>query len=87
MADTITKCQQGFESYRLFEAADSVRRFIVEDVCDVYVEFAKASLNSKDVDAQEKVKIINASANLTNCLLCVDNVDHRRLPSLYCNHA
>lgn len=87
MADTITKCQQGFESYRLFDAADSVRRFIVEDVCDVYVEFAKASLNNKDVDAQEKVKGTSASANLTNSIASCDNVYGRRLRSLYCNRA
>ncbi|ORZ10099.1 tRNA synthetases class I-domain-containing protein [Absidia repens] len=59
MADTVTKCQQGFESYRLFEAADVVRRFIVEDVCDVYVEFAKASLNSKELDNEDKVATLS----------------------------
>ncbi|KAI9481191.1 MAG: tRNA synthetases class I-domain-containing protein [Benjaminiella poitrasii] len=47
MADTITKCQAGFESSRLYEATDALRRFIVEDVCDVYVEFSKSALNNK----------------------------------------
>lgn len=52
MADTVAKCRNGFENYRLHEAADAVRRFIVEDVCDVYVEFSKANL---DKDAHEQV--------------------------------
>ncbi|KAI8086525.1 tRNA synthetases class I-domain-containing protein [Halteromyces radiatus] len=59
MADTVMKCQQGFESYRLFEAADVVRRFIVEDVCDVYVEFAKTNLNNKDMNYHEKISILS----------------------------
>ncbi|KAG0181230.1 hypothetical protein DFQ29_008933 [Apophysomyces sp. BC1021] len=54
MADTVTKCHNGFESYRLFEAADALRRFIVEDVCDVYVEFSKATLNKANLHADEK---------------------------------
>ncbi|KAL0076429.1 tRNA synthetases class I-domain-containing protein [Phycomyces blakesleeanus] len=45
MAETVRQCQTGFESYRLFDATDALRRFIVEDVCDVYVEFSKAALN------------------------------------------
>jgi valyl-tRNA synthetase len=56
MADTIQKCQNGFESSRLFEVTDALRRFIVEDVCDVYVEFSKSALGRSDLDDQEKVK-------------------------------
>jgi valyl-tRNA synthetase len=55
MADTIQKCHQGFESSRLFEATDALRRFIVEDVCDVYVEFSKSTLGRSDLEDQEKV--------------------------------
>lgn len=55
LADTVIKCQHGFENYRLFEAADAVKRFIVEDVCDVYVEFSKANLNNKEITNEEKV--------------------------------
>ncbi|KAF7732289.1 hypothetical protein EC973_005184 [Apophysomyces ossiformis] len=54
MADTVEKCHNGFESYKLFEATDALRRFIVEDVCDVYVEFSKATLNKGDVSEEEK---------------------------------
>lgn len=53
MADTIIKCQNGFESSRLFEATDALRRFVVEDVCDTYVEFSKSSLGKSDL--KEKV--------------------------------
>lgn len=55
MADTVDKVHTGFENYRLHDAADAVRRFIVEDVCDVYVEFSKATLNNPSVHAAEKV--------------------------------
>ena len=57
MADTVAKCIDGFENYRLHEAADAVRRFIVEDVCDVYVEFSKATLNKQGLEPTEKVLI------------------------------
>ena len=57
MADTVAKCIDGFENYRLHEAADAVRRFIVEDVCDVYVEFSKATLYKQGLESTEKVYI------------------------------
>lgn len=56
MADTIQKCENGFESSRLFEATDALRRFIVEDVCDVYVEFSKSALSRSDLSDEEKVE-------------------------------
>ncbi|KAI7871024.1 valyl-tRNA synthetase [Spinellus fusiger] len=48
MATTVKQCQRGFESYRLFESTDALRRFIVEDVCDVFVEFSKPVLSKSD---------------------------------------
>ncbi|KAI9311275.1 hypothetical protein BX666DRAFT_1823881, partial [Dichotomocladium elegans] len=66
MADTITKVQDGFASYRLHDAADAVRRFIIEDVCDVYVEFSKATLNNGETDSQEK----NATLDILHA--CMD---------------
>ncbi|KAG1360302.1 hypothetical protein G6F62_000102 [Rhizopus arrhizus] len=48
MADTVSRCQSAFENHRLFEATDALRRFIVEDVCDVYVEFSKSALNRSE---------------------------------------
>ncbi|KAI8381002.1 tRNA synthetases class I-domain-containing protein [Radiomyces spectabilis] len=54
MADAVARCQNGFENYRPFEAADALRRFVVEDVCDVYVEFSKTALNKADLAAAEK---------------------------------
>ncbi|KAI9306943.1 tRNA synthetases class I-domain-containing protein [Cunninghamella echinulata] len=59
LADTVMKCQHGFDNYRLFDAADAVKRFIVEDVCDVYVEFSKASLNSKETTEEEKISTLS----------------------------
>lgn len=56
MADTITKCHDGFESSRLYEATDALRRFVVEDVCDTYVEFSKAALSRSDLNQNEKVR-------------------------------
>jgi valyl-tRNA synthetase len=57
MADTISKCHNGFESSRLFEATDALRRFVVEDVCDIYVEFSKSALSKPDLDESEKVPV------------------------------
>ncbi|KAG1178588.1 hypothetical protein G6F70_001595 [Rhizopus microsporus] len=55
MANTVSKCQTSFENFRLFEAADALKRFIVEDVCDVYVEFSKTVLNPHNEDEQDKM--------------------------------
>lgn len=58
MANTVSKCQTSFANFRLFEAADALKRFVVEDVCDVYVEFSKSVLNPHNEDEQDKVNII-----------------------------
>ncbi|GAA5816462.1 hypothetical protein MFLAVUS_009991 [Mucor flavus] len=68
MADTITKCQNGFESSRLFEATDALRRFVVEDVCDTYVEFSKSALSKSDLDEKEKnttLRILHACMDIS----------------------
>lgn len=69
MANTIDICQKGFETSRLFESTDALRRFIVEDVCDVYVEFSKSALNRSDLDQREKVisAEFGGSSKTTNC--------------------
>src|ERR1700731_685143 len=41
LATAVTASNNGFEKLRLHEATDATRRFIVEDLCDVYVEFRK----------------------------------------------
>lgn len=56
MSDAISKCQESFETLKLHEATNALRRFIVEDVCDVYVEFSKSALSRSDIDEFEKVK-------------------------------
>ncbi|KAI8986437.1 tRNA synthetases class I-domain-containing protein [Pilobolus umbonatus] len=65
MADTVIKCQNGFEQSRLFEATDALRRFIVEDVCDVYVEFSKTALNQTELDENDKITTLQV---LHSCL-------------------
>lgn len=69
MAETVSKVHTGFENYRLHDAADAVRRFIVEDVCDVYVEFSKATLNNPTVQAAEKVNTYIIHVRLLYSLL------------------
>lgn len=64
MADTITKCHAGFESSRLFEATDALRRFVVEDVCDIYVEFSKSALSRSDPDEKVLVPKVNGVSNI-----------------------
>lgn len=66
MADTVSRCQSAFENHRLFEATDALRRFIVEDVCDVYVEFSKSALNrSEHHDKVSYILILNSCWVLT----------------------
>ncbi|KAI8638524.1 hypothetical protein BD408DRAFT_18496 [Parasitella parasitica] len=68
MANTIDICQKGFETSRLFESTDALRRFIVEDVCDVYVEFSKSALNRSDLDQREKnstLRILHACMDIS----------------------
>lgn len=86
MADTITKCHAGFESSRLFEATDALRRFVVEDVCDIYVEFSKSALSRSD--PEEKVTDISKGVPTIIFLLirpfCLPN---RTQHCVFCMHA
>ncbi|RCI06467.1 hypothetical protein CU098_011490 [Rhizopus stolonifer] len=68
MADTVSKCHQAFENSRLFEATDALRRFVVEDVCDVYVEFSKSNLSKPELSEKEKnstLKILHACMDIS----------------------
>ncbi|KAI8968241.1 tRNA synthetases class I-domain-containing protein [Mycotypha africana] len=58
MADAVCKCQSGFNEFKLFDVTDTLRRFIVNDVCDVYVEFSKSILNDPDIEEQEKISTL-----------------------------
>ncbi|KAI8878712.1 hypothetical protein K501DRAFT_195183, partial [Backusella circina FSU 941] len=66
LATTVKKCHDGFEGLRLFESTDALRRFIVEDVCDVYVEFTKVALNRSDLEEYEKI------STLQTLQMCMD---------------
>ncbi|KAM3580133.1 hypothetical protein VKS41_007370 [Umbelopsis sp. WA50703] len=62
LAAAVATAQNGFVRLRLHEATDATRKFIVEDLCDVYVEFSK-SLISKDNQehtALSSLKILSA---------------------------
>ncbi|CAO3700745.1 unnamed protein product [Rhizopus stolonifer] len=66
MADTVSKCQSAFENHRLFEATDALRRFVVEDVCDVYVEFSKATLSKQEhYDKNATLKVLYACMDVS----------------------
>ncbi|RUS22107.1 hypothetical protein BC937DRAFT_90361 [Endogone sp. FLAS-F59071] len=53
LAAAVEQCQNGMGQYRLHEATDAVRRFVVEELCDVYVEFSKPVLQGRD-EKEEK---------------------------------
>lgn len=56
LAAAVEQCQNGMSQYRLHEATDAVRRFVVEELCDVYVEFSKPVLQGRD-KKEEKVVV------------------------------
>jgi valyl-tRNA synthetase len=58
LATAVMNSQSGFEKFRLHEATDATRRFIVEDLCDVYVEFSK-SMISKDSQNATTLSTLN----------------------------
>jgi valyl-tRNA synthetase len=58
LATAVTASNNGFEKLRLHEATDATRRFIVEDLCDVYVEFSK-SMISKDGQKATALSTLN----------------------------
>lgn len=58
LAAAVIASQNGFERFRLHEATDAARRFIVEDLCDVYVEFSK-SMISKDTQQTTALATLN----------------------------
>ncbi|KAK3811431.1 MAG: tRNA synthetases class I-domain-containing protein [Linnemannia gamsii] len=48
LADTVSKVNGGMEQLEPSIATDTVRKFIIQDLCDVYVEFIKPVLVSED---------------------------------------
>ncbi|KAF9358476.1 hypothetical protein BGX34_008922 [Mortierella sp. NVP85] len=53
LADTVSRVNAGMEQLEPSVATDMLRRFIIQDLCDVYVEFIKPSLFSEDPRATE----------------------------------
>lgn len=53
LADTVSRVNMGMEQLEPSVATDTLRKFIIQDLCDVYVEFIKPSLFSEDPRAIE----------------------------------
>jgi len=55
MAKTIIYAQNGFQKFELHEVTDTLRNFIIGNLCGVYLEFVKPVLYGKQGDFDEKV--------------------------------
>ncbi|CAG8567316.1 12118_t:CDS:10 [Ambispora gerdemannii] len=53
LAYTVSRCERGFNDHELYEATDAIRRFIWEDLCDVYLEFSKPVLYNNRMEVNE----------------------------------
>lgn len=76
LATAVSASHIGFKRLRLHEATDSTRRFIVEDLCDVYVEFSK-SLISKDNQEHSALSSLNI---LSACMDVALRLTHPFMP-------
>jgi valyl-tRNA synthetase len=47
LAAAVKECHTAFDNYRLFEASTALSRFIVDDLCDVFLEYSKPVLHSE----------------------------------------
>ncbi|KAG9303582.1 hypothetical protein G9A89_018478 [Geosiphon pyriformis] len=56
LAHTVASCENSFDSLELHKAANALKNFIWEDLCDIFIEFAKPLLygNRIDVDKQRQ---------------------------------
>ncbi|KAG0243585.1 hypothetical protein BGW41_001796 [Actinomortierella wolfii] len=50
LSQTVAKVNESMAGFEPSTATDSVRRFIVQDICDVYVEFCKPTLSRMGAD-------------------------------------
>ena len=55
LADTVSRAQDAFTTLRLHEATTAIRNFVWEDVCDVYLEFAKPVLYGNHTQVEQEV--------------------------------
>ncbi|KAF9311007.1 hypothetical protein BG003_007889 [Podila horticola] len=58
LADTVSKVNQGMLDLEPSVATDTVRKFVIQDLCDVYVEFCKPTLFSAQEDALKKESML-----------------------------
>jgi valyl-tRNA synthetase len=56
LADTVSRAQDAFTTLRLHQATAAIRKFIWEDLCDVYLEFTKPVLYDNYMQAEEQVR-------------------------------
>ncbi|KAI1317494.1 hypothetical protein EDD11_008301 [Mortierella claussenii] len=58
LADTVLKVNTGMEQLEPSVATDTLRKFIIQDLCDVYVEFIKPAVFSVDeLSIQQKPRL------------------------------
>ncbi|KAI7818882.1 tRNA synthetases class I-domain-containing protein [Gamsiella multidivaricata] len=58
LSDTVARVNSGMEQLEPSVATDTLRRFIIQDLCDVYVEFIKPTLFSADkISIQQKPRL------------------------------
>lgn len=63
LSETIQLCKEGFEGYEFPKATTAIYNFWLYDLCDVFLECIKTTLNSNDEDSK-----VTTRATLYTCL-------------------
>ncbi|CAG8451986.1 8800_t:CDS:10, partial [Ambispora leptoticha] len=69
LAHTVSRCERGFNDRELYEATDAIRKFIWEDLCDVYLEFSKPVLYNNKIEVND----LRQKITLRVLELCLDS--------------
>ncbi|KAF9583270.1 hypothetical protein BGW38_009865 [Lunasporangiospora selenospora] len=77
LADTVTQVNQGMEQLEPSTATDALRKFIIQDLCDVYVEFCKPALFSPEEPLERKTSLLRV---LQTCLDASFRMMHPFMP-------
>lgn len=76
--DTVQKIESGFERFELHECTTALNKFIVGDLCDVFVEFSKPVFKQSQ-DSEEVIETLNT---LWFCLANSLKILHPFMPFL-----
>ena len=79
LADTVQKVDNGFKNFELNECTTALSKFIVGDLCDVFVEFSKPVLSR---DAKNPAEVQETANTLWICLLTSLKLLHPIMPHL-----